>query len=83
MSNLVGADRESDQAALRAIIEVHRQEVAGVIREQRIHPHGVPAGEVVEDRLARDRDQRAVLAVAALDPWLLADAGAPLGRAGW
>ena len=65
------------------IIEVHRQKVAGVIREQRINPHGVPAGEVVEDRLARDRDQRAVLAVAALDPRLFADAGAPLVRAGW
>ena len=38
---------------------------------------------MVEVGLARDRDQRAVLAVAALDPRLLADAGAPFVRARW
>ena len=33
------------------VVEVHRKEMAGVVRQQRIHADGDAAGEVVVDRL--------------------------------
>lgn len=61
-----------------SIVEVHCEEVAAVIGQQRIYADGVVAGKMIVDRLVGQRDQPPLAAVRALDAWLLAHAGAPL-----
>jgi hypothetical protein len=60
------------------VIEVGRQEPAGIVLDERIDPDHVTALEVIEHHLVADRDERLIRTFAALDPWLLADAPHPL-----
>lgn len=63
-------------------VEIHRKEVAGVVGQQWVDPHRLPACEVVVDDGIRQRDQLSVATVGAFDARLFADAGAPLIGAG-
>lgn len=60
------------------IVEVHCQEAATVVLQQRIDADGVAAGEVVVEGLVGQRDQQPMAAVGALDPRLFADTRTPL-----
>ena len=53
----------------RALVEVHREEPAGFILEERVDAYHMPAREVPDDRGVVDRDKCLIRAVAALDLW--------------
>jgi hypothetical protein len=50
-----------------ALIKVHREEPAGLIREERVDAHHVAAREVTDDRVGVERDECLIRAVSALD----------------
>ena len=65
----------------RALVEVDREEPAGLVVEQRVDAHHVPALQVGEHGVVVERAERLVRAVAALHLRQLADAGDELVRA--
>lgn len=60
------------------LVEVHRQEPARLIRQQRVHPDRVATPEVVENNVVRHGVKGLVRALAALHLRLVADPLAPL-----
>ncbi|MFO1206301.1 MAG: hypothetical protein U1E63_11330 [Burkholderiales bacterium] len=64
------------------IVEIDREEVAVVVLQQRIDTDRVVTGQVGVDGSVRERDQRAIPTVSALDSGLLAHSSAPLVRTG-
>lgn len=65
------------------VIKIHRQKMAIVIRQQRVHADGVVACEVVVDRLIGQWHEKPVTAVRALDARFFANARAPFVGARW
>ena len=57
-----------------ALVEVGREEPAGLVIEEWVHAHHVAAGQVPDDCGVVERDEGLVRALAALDLWQLADA---------
>jgi hypothetical protein len=49
-----------------ALVEVHREEPAGLIRKERVNAHHVSAREVADHRGVVERDERLIWAIAAL-----------------
>lgn len=56
-----------------ALVEVHGEEPAGFVFEERVHTHHVTAREMPDDRGIVERDECLVEALAALHLWKLAD----------
>ena len=79
---VTGLDERTGILSPLGLVEIDCQEIAGVVLQQRIDADRVLAGQVVVDHRIRQRDQRAVAAVPALDARLLADTGPPLVGAG-
>ncbi len=61
-------------------IEVDRQKMAGVIRQQRINTDGVMASQMIVDHLIRDRNQQAMNAIGTFDARFFADTGPPFEK---
>ena len=59
-------------------VEVDREKIAGVVRNERVDPDRLLAGKVAVDDRIRYAYQRTIAAIGAFDPWLLADTGTPL-----
>jgi hypothetical protein len=66
-----------------ALVEVHREEPAGLIREERVDAHHVSARKVTDDRGGVERDECLIRAVAALDLGQFAHALDEFVSAGW
>jgi hypothetical protein len=66
-----------------ALVEVHREEPAGLIREERIDAHYMAAREVTDDRVGVERDECLIRAVAALDLGQFAHTPDEFVSAGW
>lgn len=62
----------------RALVEIHGQKPAGLILQQRIDTHHVPALKMIKDRLIAHGRKRLIAAVAALAAGLeMAEFGEP------
>ncbi len=64
------------------LVEIDGQEVATVVLQQWIDANRVIAGQMLVDHRVRQRDQKAIATVRALDARLFADTGTPLVGAG-
>lgn len=64
------------------LVEIGSQKVASIIFEQRIDTDHYRACQMAKDDVVGHLQQLALVAVAAFDPWFLADPRTPLVRAG-
>jgi hypothetical protein len=62
------------------LVEVDREKMAGVVRQERVDTDRLLTGKVAVDDRIRYGYQRTVAAICAFDPWLLADTGTPFTR---
>jgi len=72
-----GAQKGPGVLAPVLLIEIHRQQMTGVVLQQGVEAEGMVAGQMAVDRRIGEGRQLPVMAVAAADPGLLADAGSP------
>ncbi|MNR09115.1 hypothetical protein D3C85_1253050 [compost metagenome] len=59
------------------LVKIHRQEVAGVVWQQRVNADDNISGQMLVEHLIGQRQELAERAISALDPWLLTHTGSP------